>query len=121
MLKIAFLNGEIKEEIYISQPKGFKIKGKEDHILKLKKALYGLKQAPRAWYSKLNEVLIKKGFVRSKNDYVVYYEKLMQERVIIGVYVDDMLITWPNSCKIKKFRESMKHVFEMTDLGILSS
>ena len=57
-VKTAFLNGEIKEDIYISQPEGFKIKGKEDHILKLRKALSGLKQAPRAWNSKLNDVLI---------------------------------------------------------------
>ena len=59
--------------------------------------------------------------MRSKNDYAVYYEKEMQERVIIGVYVDDMIITGPNSCKIKKFKESMKECFEMTDLGILST
>ena len=120
-VKTAFLNGEIKEDIYISQPEGFEIKGKEDHILKLRKALHGLKQAPRAWNSKLNGVLIQKGFVRSKNDYAVYYKKVMQERVIIGVYIDDMIITGPNSCKIKKFKESMKQVFEMTDLGLLSS
>ena len=63
---------------------------------------------------------MKKGFVRSENDYAVYYEKEMQERVIIGVYVDDMIITRPNSCKIKKFKESMKQCFEMTDLGILT-
>ena len=120
-VKIAFLNVEIKEDIYISQLEGFEIKGKEDLILKLRKALYGLKQAPRAWNSKLNEVLMEKGFVRSKNDYAVYYEKEMQERVIIGVYVDDMIITGPNSCKIKRFKESMKQCFEMTDLGILST
>ena len=71
-VKTAFLNGEIKEDIYITQPEGFEVKGKEDHILKLKKALYGLKQAPRAWNSRLNEVLLKQGFVRSKCDYGVY-------------------------------------------------
>ena len=74
-VKTAFLNGEIKEDIYISQPEGFLIKGKEDHTLKLQKALYSLKQAPRALNSKLNEVFIQKGFVRSKNDYAMYYEK----------------------------------------------
>ena len=78
-VKTTFFNGEIKEDIYISQPEGFESKGKEDHILKLKKALYGLKQAPRACNSKLNKVLIQKGFVSSKNDYAVYYEKVMQE------------------------------------------
>ena len=57
-VKTPFLNGEIKEDIYISQPKGFKIKGKEDYLLKLRKAMYRLKPAPRAWNSNLNEVLI---------------------------------------------------------------
>ena len=59
-VKTAFLNGEIMEDIYITQPEGFEVKGKEDHILKLQKALYGLKQAPRAWNSKLNEVILRK-------------------------------------------------------------
>ena len=120
-VKTAFLNGEIKEEIYITQPEGFEVKGKEDHVLKLKKALYGLKQAPRAWNSKLNEVLLKQGFVRSKCDYGVYYTAEVQERIIIGVYVDDMIITGSKSQRIMEFKEGMKQVFEMTDLGILSS
>ena len=102
-VKTAFLNGEIKEDIYITQPEGFEEKGKEDHILKLQKALYGLKQAPRAWNSNLNEVLLKKGFVRSKCDYGVYYIAEMQERIIVGVYVDDMIITGSNSFKIVEF------------------
>ena len=57
-VKMTFLNGEIMEDIYITQPEGFEVKGKEDHIVKLQKALYGLKQAPRAWNSKLNEVIL---------------------------------------------------------------
>ena len=56
-MKTVFLNGEIKEDIYITQPEGFLVSGKEDYILKLQKALYGLKRAPIAWNSKLNEVL----------------------------------------------------------------
>ena len=120
-VKTAFLNGEIMEDIYITQPEGFKVKGKEDHILKFQKALYGLKQAPRAWNLKLNEVLLQKGFVRSKSDYAIYYTIEMQERIIIGVYVDDMIITRSNSYKIVEFKENMKQVFEMTYLGILSS
>ena len=110
-----------KTYIYISQHEGFKIKGKEDHILKLKKALYGLKQAPRAWNSKLNEVLIQKGFVRSKSDYAVYYKAEIHDRIIIGVYVDDMIITGFNSYKTVEFKENMKQVFKMTAFGIVSS
>ena len=120
-VKTTFLNGEIKEDIYITQPEGFEEKGKEDYILKLQKALYRLKQAPRIWNSKLNEVLLKKGFVRSKCDYGVYYTAEMQERIIVGIYADDMIITGSNSHKIVEFKESMKQVFEMTALGILSS
>ena len=59
--------------------------------------------------------------MRSKCDYGVYYIAEMQEIIILGVYVDDMIITGPNSHKIVKFNEGMKQVFEMTDLGILSS
>lgn len=53
-VKSAFLNGEINEEIYVEQPRGFEIKGKENMVYKLHKALYGLKQAPRGWYGKLD-------------------------------------------------------------------
>ena len=49
-VKSAFLNSEISEEIYVKQPEGYEISGKEHHVYKLTKALYGLKQAPRAWY-----------------------------------------------------------------------
>ena len=59
--------------------------------------------------------------MRSKNDYAMYYETPIKERLIIRVYVDDMIITRLNSHKIVNFKEDMKKVLEMTDLGILSS
>ena len=50
-VKSAFLNSLLQEEIYVEQPEGFVVKGKENHVYRLNKPLYGLKQAPRAWYS----------------------------------------------------------------------
>ena len=53
-VKTTFLNGEIKEEVYIEQPDGFVIHEKESHVCMLKKALYGLKKIPRAWYARID-------------------------------------------------------------------
>jgi hypothetical protein len=53
----------MKEEVYVDQPKGFIIDGKEDKVYRLKKALYGLKQAPRSWYSRIDDYLHDHGFV----------------------------------------------------------
>ncbi|GKG10586.1 retrovirus-related pol polyprotein from transposon TNT 1-94 [Tanacetum coccineum] len=61
-VKTAFLNDELNEVVYVSQPEGFVDPEHPSHVYRLKKALYGLKQAPRAWYDKLSAFLIKSGF-----------------------------------------------------------
>jgi hypothetical protein len=73
-VKTAFLNGVIEEEVYIEQPQGFVIHGKESHVCKLKKALYGLKQAPRAWYARIDSYLMSLGFTKSDADPNLYYK-----------------------------------------------
>ncbi|GJZ20690.1 retrovirus-related pol polyprotein from transposon TNT 1-94 [Tanacetum coccineum] len=63
-VKTDFLNGELKEEVYVSQPKGFVDQDNPSHLCKLKKALYGLKQAPHAWYDMLSSFLISQHFFK---------------------------------------------------------
>ncbi|GJT82061.1 retrovirus-related pol polyprotein from transposon TNT 1-94 [Tanacetum coccineum] len=67
-VKTAFLNDELKEEVYVSQPKGFIDPDRPHHVYRLKKALYGLKQAPRAWYDTLSKFLLAQGFSKGKFD-----------------------------------------------------
>nr|GEV28816.1 integrase, catalytic region, zinc finger, CCHC-type, peptidase aspartic, catalytic [Tanacetum cinerariifolium] len=63
-VKAAFLNGELKEEVYVSQPEGFVDQNNPSHVFKLKKAIYDLKQAPRAWYDMLSSFLISQHFTK---------------------------------------------------------
>ena len=56
-VKTAFLNGKIEEEVYIEQPEGFELHGKDSHVCKFNKTLYGLKQAPRAWYARIDSYM----------------------------------------------------------------
>jgi hypothetical protein len=72
-VKTAFLNGELKEEIYMAQPDGFIVKGQEDNVCKLMKSLYGLKQAPKQWHEKFDVTLISVGFSVNEADRCVYY------------------------------------------------
>ncbi|GJV81356.1 retrovirus-related pol polyprotein from transposon TNT 1-94 [Tanacetum coccineum] len=67
-VKIAFLNGNLREEVYVSQPNGFVDPDKPNHVYKLKKALYGLKQAARAWYDMLSSFLISNDFSKGLVD-----------------------------------------------------
>ena len=119
--KSAILNGEIEEVIYVQKPKSFAVKGKEGHVLRLRKALYGLKQAPRAWYFKLHQCLISLSFAKSNHEKSLYLKKSGIDTLIVGVYVDDLIVTRSSTAVIKTFKAEMKLRFEMSDLGSLSS
>jgi hypothetical protein len=95
-VKSAFLNGELQEVVYVVQPPGFVVAGEKTKVLRLSKALYGLRQAPRAWYAKLDTVLLALGFHHSESEHAVYMRgggQRHQHRLIVGVYVDDLVIT----------------------------
>ncbi len=91
----AFLNGKLKEEIYMRQPEGFVVEGQENLVCKLKRSLYGLKQSPRCWNATLDEFLKKLGFLQSNSDPCIYIAAV-DEMAVIGVYVDDIVVACNN-------------------------
>jgi Reverse transcriptase (RNA-dependent DNA polymerase) len=119
-VKSAFLNEKLKEEVYVSQPPDFKESGKEYQVLKLHKALYGLKQALRAWNSKLDNTLKLMNFERRQLEHAVYRRKKGEEIILVGVYVDDLLITGTSETEIAKFKLDMMREFKMSDLDLLT-
>ncbi|GJY40311.1 retrovirus-related pol polyprotein from transposon TNT 1-94 [Tanacetum coccineum] len=83
-VKTAFLNGNLREEVYVSQPDGFVDKDKPNHVYKLKKALYGLKQAPRAWYDMLSSFLISQDFSKGSVDPTLFIRRDGKELLLIS-------------------------------------
>ncbi|GJX76237.1 retrovirus-related pol polyprotein from transposon TNT 1-94 [Tanacetum coccineum] len=118
-VKTAFLNGPLKEEVYVSQPEGFIDPEFPDHAYRLKKALYGLKQAPRAWYDKLSYFLIQYGFTKGIVDPTVFTRRHEEDILLVQVYVDDIIFGLTNPDFSKRFANLMKNNFEMSMMGEL--
>ncbi|GKV19874.1 hypothetical protein SLEP1_g30074 [Rubroshorea leprosula] len=96
-MKSTFLNGKLKEEIYVEQPDGYVKKGAKHKVYLLKKALYGLRQAPRAWYGKIDNHLLSLGFEKSIEKATLYVKEKGADLIIVSIYVDDLLVT--GSCE----------------------
>ncbi|GJT22590.1 putative ribonuclease H-like domain-containing protein [Tanacetum coccineum] len=90
-VKSAFLYGTIEEEVYVTQPPGFKDPDHPDKVYKVVKALYGLHQAPRAWYETLANYLLGNGFKRGKIDQTLFIKKQKGDILLVQVYVDDII------------------------------
>ena len=119
-VKSVFLNGFINELVYVDQPPGFEDPRYPNHIYRLSKALYGLKQALRAWYERLWDFLIEKGFTIRKVDTTLFTKKLDGEILICQVYVDDIIFGSSNEDYCKEFGELMLKEFEMSMIGELT-
>jgi len=119
-VKSAFLNGELEEELYVQQPPGFALPGGEHKVLRLRKALYGLRQAPRTWNSKLDATLASLGFSKCATKHALYGKSTERGSLIVGVYVDDLIITGSEQRDIDDFKREMKGRFCMSDLGLLT-
>ena len=119
-VKSAFLNGFIKEEVYVEQPPRFENAKFPNHVFKLHKALYGLKQAHRSWYEWLNSFLIIKEFQRGKVDTTLFIKKVKNHLLIVQVYVDDIIFGSTNISMCEDFAKVMQGEFEMSHMGELT-
>ena len=91
-VKSAFLHGELNEDVYIDQPKGYIKKGSEHKVYKLHKTLYGLKQAPRAWFSRIESHFTEEGFSKCPNEQTLFTKRNSEGKLlIVSIYVDDLI------------------------------
>nr|GEX56402.1 retrovirus-related Pol polyprotein from transposon TNT 1-94 [Tanacetum cinerariifolium] len=120
-VKTEFLNGELKEEVYVSQPGGFFDPDHLTHVYRLKKALYGLKQAPRAWYDILSRFLLDNKFSKGAIDPTLFTRKTGKHILLVQIYVDDIIFasTNPKACDI--FSNEMSSKFQMSMMGQMNN
>lgn len=114
----AFLHGELRKDVYISQPEGYVQPGKEIFVCKLRKALYGLKQGGNVWNARLHEFMISMNLVQSRSDQCVYYYADEHgNMLIVAVFVDDITL-FSNTIKfVNQFKDGIQKKFSTKDLG----
>nr|GEU76935.1 retrovirus-related Pol polyprotein from transposon TNT 1-94 [Tanacetum cinerariifolium] len=116
-VKMAFLNGPLKEEIYVAQTDGFVDPDHPKKFYRLRKALCGLKQTPKAWYDELSKFLTSKGFTKSTIDPTLFTIRYAEEILLVQIYVDDIIFRSTNPKYTKRFEKLMQSRFEMSLMG----
>ncbi|GJX22216.1 retrovirus-related pol polyprotein from transposon TNT 1-94 [Tanacetum coccineum] len=110
-VKTAFLNGILREEVYISQPDGFVDPENPNHVCRLKKALYGLKQAPRVWYDLLSSFLLSQGFSKGTVDPTLFISRKGKDILLVQIYVDDIIFASTTTELCDKFHKVLEALF----------
>ncbi|GKA69873.1 retrovirus-related pol polyprotein from transposon TNT 1-94 [Tanacetum coccineum] len=118
-VKTSFLNGPLKEEVYVNQPDEFVDPHHPDKLYRLKKALYGLKQALRAWYDEFSNFLVSKGFSKGSIDPTLFITKHGDDILLVQIYVDDIIFGSTKPKLFKKFEKLMHNKFEISMMGEL--
>nr|GEY92857.1 retrotransposon protein, putative, unclassified [Tanacetum cinerariifolium] len=113
-VKIAFLNGPLKEEVYVAQPEGFVDPDHPEKVYRLMKALHGLKQAPKAWYDELSKFLTSKGFTKGTIDPTLFTIRYEEDILIMQIYLDDIIFGSTNPKYSKRFEKLMHNRFDMS-------
>nr|GEW00680.1 retrovirus-related Pol polyprotein from transposon TNT 1-94 [Tanacetum cinerariifolium] len=116
-MKMTFLNGPLKEEVYVAQPDRFIDPDHQEKVYRLRKALYGLKQAPRAGYDELLQFLISKGFTKGTIDPTLFTIRYGKDILLVQIYVDDIICGFINPKFSKRFEQLTHSRFEMSLMG----
>nr|GEX08732.1 hypothetical protein [Tanacetum cinerariifolium] len=116
-VKTAFLNGPLKEEVYVAQPDEFVDPDHPEKVYRLRKALYGLKQVPRAWYDELSKFLTSKGFTKGTTDPTLFTIRYGEDILLVQIYIDDVIFGFTNPKYSKHFEKLMHNRFEMSLMG----
>ncbi|XP_070660467.1 uncharacterized mitochondrial protein AtMg00810-like [Malus domestica] len=117
-VKNVFLHGELQEEVYMQIPPSYS-PAKDGMVCKLYKAIYGLKQSPRSWYAKFSSVLERECFLRSNADSSLFVLNGTRGKLVVLIYVDDLIITGDNAYEIGALKASLHQTFAIKDLGKL--
>lgn len=112
-VKTVFLNGNLDEDVYMTQPKRFVDPQLAKKICKLQKSIYGLKQASRSWNIRFNEVVKALGFVKNEEEPCVYKKISGNALVFLILYVDDILLIGNDIPMLESVKTSLKNSFSM--------
>ncbi|GKF05712.1 retrovirus-related pol polyprotein from transposon TNT 1-94, partial [Tanacetum coccineum] len=119
-VKTTFLNGELKEEVCVSQLEGFVDRDNPSHVYKLKKALYDLKQAPRTWYDMLSSFFISQQFSKGVVDLTLFTRHARNDILRVQIYVDDIIFASSNTAMCNEFANQMTTKYKISMMGQMS-
>ena len=118
-VKNAFLNGELREEVFMVPPPGFEMNF-GSRVCRLRKALYELKQSPRAWFDKFTIFVKAQSYTQGQSDHTLFYKYAAADKIaILIIYVDDIIITGSDERELACLKRKLATEFEIKDLGQL--
>ncbi|KAL8123400.1 hypothetical protein AgCh_011388 [Apium graveolens] len=116
-VKNEFLYGDLHEEVYMTPPLG--LPHQPGYVCRLRKSIYGLRQSSRCWFEKFSTVLYSLGFHLSNQDSALFVRSTSAGRILLSLYVDDMIITADDYDSIESLKRELARCFAMKDLGLL--
>lgn len=116
-VKTAYLNGTLKERVFMELPVGFESASGGSKVCRLNKTIYGLKQSGREWYETIHAELERIGLKRTSADHGIYTGNIQGDRVLLALYVDDIIIATKRLSILNKVKGQLMARFKMSDMG----